>query len=609
MSTVERVWKYGVCVIILVGGLLSLAACRATGAGPATEASPTGEEAAGSPAPSSSVETATPPPEPVILDIHLGATPATIDPALVAPLDASGNDLVANLFAGLAYLDPDTGEVEPSLAERWEVADDGRTWTVFLRDDVYWVQLNPESGEIERVRPVTAGDVVYAVQRVCREDTGAPQARAAFVIEGCRYLRSQDPALLSPEIVEQTLGVRVLNDVAVEFRLESEAAYFPTILAMPVLTPVPAELVEAEGEGWTQPDVIWTSGPYTVQPTIPPEEGYTLIANLFWPLERSGNVDVVQISFEAPPVSADQAFAAWQAGDLALTVLPGAALADVAFDDDPSYWLLAQPAASLIVFSYDTPPFNNAAVRRAFSLAIDRQAVVDEVLKPAGQIGLPAFAIAPPGSAGAPRYGEVGAGYDPETARTVLAEEGFSNCASIPPTTLLTDESDLSFELATRYVTMWQDVLGCREGLFTIEQAPLRDVLVALREPPVGLEPRRPALIMLFWEGDYPDTYHWLADIFGCRERFPEAYLNQARPCIEADEQLAGAAHLEDEVERAARYAAVEEAFFGPEGEMPLIPVYYFARPVAVQPWLEIAPLHAGAFRFDRWVVDGSLRP
>jgi oligopeptide transport system substrate-binding protein len=554
-------------------------------------------------------ETDTPPPapEPVVGRVHLGAPPVTIDPGAAIQLDGAASDLVANMFVGLTALNPDTRQVEPALATRWEISEDGQTWTVYLRDDVYWVQVDPEGGEVERVRPVTAGDVVTAVQRACQADTAAPQASAVFVIAGCRFLHAQDPDLLTPEVIEQTLGARVLNDVAVEFRLGSETVHFPSIMAMPVMHPVPTDLIESEGEGWTDPALIWTSGPFALQPTIPLAEGATLVANPFWPLPRAGNLDAVQVSFDSAEVDPAEAFAAWQEERLDLTVVPDSALASAPFGDNPAYWLLGQPVTGMVVFSYDTPPFNNQAVRQAFSLALDREAVVEDILLPAGQAALPATEITPPGSADAPAYGTVGLGYDPEAAAEVMAEEGFANCASIPPTTILTHESDLALALANDYVAMWEAALGCPEGLFTVEQRPLHEILVALQEPPVGLEDRRAGLAILTWEADYPDAYHWLADIFGCRDLFPNAYLNQARACVEADERLAESAHLGEA--RAARIETVEQAFLGAGGEVPVIPVFHYARPLAIQPWLAIAPLDAGPLRFDQWVLDPAQRP
>jgi oligopeptide transport system substrate-binding protein len=547
-------------------------------------------------------------PEPVLVKVNLGRPPQTLDPALTASpdTDPAANDLADNLFIGLTTLDPDTGRVEPALARSWEQIDDGLTWIVHLRDDVFWVSINPATGQMERMRPVTAGDVVAAVRRACHPDTRAPLAQAAFVIRGCREVNLQDSAALTPAFIEQTLGTRVLNDITVEFKLVANASYFPTVLAMPLLRPIPAELVESAGEGWTHPDMIWTSGPYAVQPGIPPEEGYTLIANRFWPLERQGNVEVVQVGFD-PELGPDASM--WQTQPLGLTTLPRDQLATAPPGDDPSYWLMAQPAAMFIAFSYETPPLDKLEVRQALALALDRQALIDGVLEPFGLTGIPALTITPPGTAGAPPYGEIGVTYDPQAAQAALASAGYANCVGLPPITLLTGDSDVAGALAGRYIEQWGQVLGCGPETFILQQDSLLNVVSTLRQRSESRWYARPGLIALGWQADYPDAQHWLADLWGCRDLFPTAYFDLGRACTDADQRLAEAATLQDQAERAELYRQVEEAFFGPAGEMPVIPVYFWARPLAVQQWLEIAPLRAGSLRFDRWVVDTALTP
>lgn len=581
--------RYLVCMVC--GAMSMLLAACGTGPGPA---SPTPADV--SPTPQSTAV-----PEPVTVRIDLGLPPASIDPALIGPREASANDLVENLFAGLTRLDADSGQIEPALAKSWETSTDGLTWTFSLRDDIFWVSINPSTGQAERMRPITAADAVYAIRRACRADTGAPLAASAFVIQGCRDVSQQDPANLTDDIVVQTVGVRVLNDTAVEFKLTAQAAYFPSLLAMPLLYPVPSEIVQANGEKWAHPSTIWTSGPYSAQPNIPPEEGYTLMANSFWPIERTGNIEIVQISFTA---AAAQTFDAWKAGDLALAALPADQLGSVSFDDDPAYRLLAQPATAFLIANYDTPPMDNLNVRRALLLALDRQMIVDEVLEPAGQPGLPAVSIVPSGSAGAPPSSEAATGADPDAARAALADAGYRGCVRLPQITLVIMESEQYQALGEALVKTWTEVLGCPEGVFKLGSMPGSDIQAILTRPPDTRQTRRAGVVFLEWQADYPDAYHWLADIFGCREVFPDAYLSQSRTCIEGDQALMQAATTLDPELRAASYRSIDEAFFGQEGELPVIPLYYYARAVAIQPWVEVYPLHAGPMRFDKWVAE-----
>lgn len=591
----------------LVAGTLMLSACRPAVSSGAAAAPPSAENVTTSP-PIASLTVDPPPPSPDagVVRINLGRAPTTLDPLRVAPLDSSANDLIENLFVGLTSLNPETQRVEPALARSWEQLVDGLTWYVYLRDDIFWVQVDAATGALERIRPVTAADVVYAAQRACRADSGAPLGSrpAIFVIQGCREIYERDATTLTSDFVRSTLGVRVLNDVAVEFKLTADTAILPTLLALPMLRPVPADLIALEGEGWTEPAVIWTSGPYALHPNSSIADGYTLVANSLWPLGRSGNVETVEVTFEE---TSEQSFRAWQADELDLTEIPADALTVVPFGNDTAYRLLAKPASVFLMASYEVAPLGNADVRRALSLALDRETLVREVLFPNGMIALPAATIIPPGAAAAP-LADGGAGYNPTAAREALARAGYPDCQGLPPITLLTDGVfDLSAGLARGILAMWNSVLGCRD-VFTVDQQPLLDIYADLQTQPLGSRSRA-ALILLGWQADYPDAHHWLADLMGCREFFPTAYLDQARPCIYADAQLLNAAALHDEEARADFYEHALSDLFGPQGEMPIIPLYFFARPIAVHPWLGIGEQRAGPLRFDRWVLDSAQRP
>lgn len=591
-------------LLALLLAALALSACQAQPAAP-TVALNTPAAVDAQTAPPTAAPTSTPlPPEPIVASVNLGSAPQTIDPTLLGPLDSSGQDIAASVFARLARLNQDTGRVEPVLAERWEQLEDGRTWRVYLRPDAAWVRLDAATGEVQRVRAVTAGDVVAAVHRACDPATGAPLGTrpGLFLIQGCEDVYLSDPATLPEGEVERLVSVRVLNDTALEFRLRTRSALFPTLLATPQLTPIPADLVAEAGEAWTQPGTALTSGPFTLQASE--GEGYTLVANPQWPLPRGGNVDVVQVAF-----GEDGALGAWQAGGLDLVVIPGGEVAGLDFENDPAYRQLALPAAEFLVVQYDHAPVNDVRVRQAFALALDRQAIIDEVLEPAGLTAIPASDITPPGMALSP--GDTGLAADLDTARALFADAGFRDCAFMPPFVMFTtaSSSPLNRALAETYVAQWNEAFGCGDRI-AIEERPLMDVVAMLDElPDEGYRIPRPGLIAFGWQADYPDTHHWLADLVGCREQFPNAYFGQGRACGEVDETLGRAATEHDDAARAALYEDANRALFGPQGEMPVIPVLTYTRPIAVSPWLEIGPQQAGPLHFEEWVVDPAGQP
>ena len=115
--------------------------------------------------------------------------------------------------------------------------------------------------------------------------------------------------------------------------------------------------------------------------------------------------------------------------------------------------------------------------------------------------------------------------------------------------------------------------------------------------------------MLLGWQGDYPDAHHWLADIFGCKGISPGAYVDQARSCTEAEVNLPTALLTEDVELRRQIYTDIENAWFEPDGEMPIIPLVFYARALAIQPWVEYHPTDAGTFRLDEWVIHQDAKP
>jgi ABC-type transport system substrate-binding protein len=570
---------------------LSIAAC-----GPGTPPAPSPGVQTSTPADPPTVEptlTRTPSPDPIIADINLGRPPVTIDPTRALTLDdATANDVIEATFVGLTRLDPATGEVSPWLAREWETSRDGLQWTFYLRDDVHWVRMNADTGEIEQVRPVTSSDVVAAVARACAAPSDLPGLQAVLFVAGCEAINERVDEDITPEFVEQELGARVLNDTVMEITLTQRVGFLPNLLAMPVFRPIPPELIEEAGGEWTQPARIMTSGPYAIQPNIPAQEGYTLVANPHWPFPREGNIDVVQIGFD------DAGFTAWQNGEVQLSTVPEGVVTtlDTSRDD---IMVVAQPAVALVGMNYDTFPFEKVGVRQAFALALDREQLITDVLQARGQAGLVAGSVVPPGTADSSPVAPPTANI--ELAREKLAQAGHPGCILIPNTTLLVDQTEFSRLLGEAMVAQWQAALECPDSLLRVEQATPSELLIAHREPVVRqFQPDRAALVLLYWQGDYLDPYHYFADILGCKEQFPDAYLNAARPCVQADEDIADLLEAGD---RSAAVGEITTALFGPDGETPATPLYTFSRVLAVSGRLTLPTELSGPLQFDRWVL------
>ncbi len=184
-----------------------------------------------------------------------------LDPALAQ--DATVPRL---LFLGLTLWDEKAQEVVPILAESWEVSADGLAYTFYLRRGVTWVRCLPGSGvdTYYPQREVTAGDVLFAIERALRPETGAPYAELLFPIAGAREHVQGDEAA--------PLGIATLDEATVRFTLTAPLPDFPRLLAEPVAWPVPREVLSQYGEKWTEPGNIWVNGAFCLMAWWPGQE-------------------------------------------------------------------------------------------------------------------------------------------------------------------------------------------------------------------------------------------------------------------------------------------------------------------------------------------------
>jgi ABC-type transport system substrate-binding protein len=226
-----------------------------------------------------------------------------------------------------------------------------------------------------------------------------------------------------------------------------------------------------------------------------------------------------------------------------------------------------------IAFAYDKEPTSNVHVRRALSAIINRDLFVQEVNQ--GQ-GLPMTHFAPPGIFGAVPIDEVGISYDPEFAKAELEAAGYPGCEGLPPINFVVysgAEAWIEFLLPD-----FEEVLGCDPDLITIEQQEF-SVLLQSTDADTPTE-ERPHGWTLGWGPDYPDQNNWVHDVLHC-----DANPRMKRPCAEVDDLILAAAAETDPEARIEMYREVEEAFFGPEGEVPFIPIFLRVGYTGVKPW------------------------
>jgi oligopeptide transport system substrate-binding protein len=556
------------------------------------------------------IKTAEPEVSPVTLNYNFGTEPPSLDPSLAT--DTTSIAVVGNTFVGLTLIDAVTNEPLPYLATDWEVGTDAegfQTWTFHLRQDVAWVNYNPVTNETTQVvdadgnpRFVNANDVVYGVKRTVDPATASDYSYVLYIIKNAQAVNNGEEGYTLDDV-----GIVALDDFTVQFTLQNAAGYFPAIASMWVAMPQPQWTIEEWGDKWTEAGLIVTNGPYTLETWIHGGEIVLIKNPLFF---NAANVQIERI--EGLMIQEEStAFALYENNELDTTGVPLPEIDRVKADPVLSAEYYQAPTACTYYYGFtnNKPPFDDVRVRRAFSQAIDRQSLIDNVTK-GGQI--PATTFAPPGIFGAPEPGTVGLGFDAAAAQAYLneylTEKGMTiddfNAMGI---TLMHNTSEGHARIAAAIQQMWKDVLGV-------------DVIVENQEWGVYLDTvdnatplaDMPHIWRLGWCADYPDENNWVHEVFNATAGDNNLRRNCSdEVCTEVtnstfDELTYQAQAEQDPAVRAQLYAEAERILAAEETAY--APIYHYTTVAVTKPWLvrhypSVAPLD-----FFGWTIDWEAK-
>ena len=300
-----------------------------------------------------------------ILTIEMGPEVESIDPALNTTND--GANYLTYLFDNLLRTDKD-GKVVPSLAQKYEVSDDGLTWTFHLRDGLKWSDGSD----------FTANDFVYSWQRMVDPDVAAPYAETVLgMVEG------YDEAIGKPdEKGNQTttpditkLRVEAPDDKTFVVHMSHPTPYFDKLAAFAALSPVKKDVVEAKPDGWTlDPKTYISTGPFKLAEW---KSGSYLMLEKN---ENYWNKDAVKLDGIKCLLMGDQnaAFSAYEAGDaLMIKDIPTQEITTL--QKRPDYRLDPQIGTYFIDLNNTLDEFKDAKVRQALSLALDRKYISETI--------------------------------------------------------------------------------------------------------------------------------------------------------------------------------------------------------------------------------------
>lgn len=395
----------------------------------------------------------------VTLQLHNGGDPGTLDPH-----KASGdweNRVIGDYIEGLVTENA-KAEAIPGQAESWEISEDGTVYTFKLRDGIQW-----SDGE-----PVTAGDFVFAFQRLFNPATAADYAYLQFPIKNSEKINSG-------EITDfNELGVKAIDDKTLEITLEASTPYFLDALTHYTAYPVPQHLVEEFGDQWTNVDHIVGNGPYLIKEWLP---GSYVRSEKNPDYYDASNVQIDEVFYH---VLEDQAAALnrYRAGEFDI-------LTD--FPADQYQWLQdnmpgqAHVVPFLGVYYYvmnqeEGQVLSDVRIREALSTTVVREVIGPDIL---GTGELPAYGWVPPGTnnyvenAYMPEWAATPYEERVEHAKELMTEAGYG--PDKPLTLQLRyNTNDNHQRIAVALSAMWEPI-GVKIELFNAETAVHYDALRA----------------------------------------------------------------------------------------------------------------------------------
>jgi len=378
------------------------------------------------------------------------AEPQSLDPHLINA--ATEVDLAVAFFEGLCVLDERTSQPMPAVAEKWEADATGLVYTFHLRPEARW-----SNGD-----PLTASDFVASWRRALTPSLAAENAYLLYALKNAEALNTGRLTDFA------RLGAEAVDDHTLRLTLERPIAYLPALTALPVWFPINPRVLAKFGAinerhpAWTRPENLVGNGPFTLAEWTPNARVVAAKNPAYW---DAANVRLNRIIFLTTD-NADVDERNFRAGQVHVTSnLPVAKIESYRTGNPAALRTDPFLQAIFLRFNVTRPPFTDARVRRAFSLAIDRESITRNVLR-GGQS--PAHSFTPPDLAGYTARARVATDY--AAARRLLAEAGFPEGRGLPILDLQVRNDQHQPGMAEVLQAEWKRELGVALTISQLEQ-------------------------------------------------------------------------------------------------------------------------------------------
>ena len=474
-----------------------------------------------------------------------GSDPLTLDPALLT--DAGSAEFVVEIFSGLMTISPDL-KVVPDLAESYTVSDDGKTFTFKLRDNAVF-----HDG-----RAVEAADVKCSLDRAASRQVASPTAPQFLndIVGATDVMTGK---------ATEIRGVEVVDKKTVKITIDQPRPYFLAKLTYTTAMVVDCKQVQQNPRNWTRSPN--GTGPYRLSEWRVGER-LVLEAN---PKFYLGTPKLQQVLYQ---FSGGSSLTRFENNELDVA---GISVNDIDRVRDKNsalgklYQTTTEFSVSYLAFNAKLPPFDDANVRRAFGMSIDRQKVVDVTFNKMLPV---ATGILPPQLPGFTPTDKTFR-FDPEGAKAALAASKYKNAAGLPPITMTEIGGGASAGIDTQaYIEQWKQVLGVT-------------VQIKQSDAATFFEDQHNGKLQMFnagWVMDYPDPEDVLDLKFHSKSALNDiGYVN-----TEADRLLEQARTERNPEARIKTYQQVEQLLLQDGAWLPL----YFGQRhqvvnSAVKGWIE----------------------
>ena len=413
-----------------------------------------------------------------------GTEPQSLDPHIATGVPE--HHIISALMEGLVYKDKETLEPRPGVAKAWDISEDGRVYTFYLRENARWSNGDPHN----------AHDYVWSWWRALQPALGNLYAYMYFPIENAK-------AYYDGEIDDFAMvGVKALDDFTLEVRLANPTPYFLQLLDHYSTFPVHQATVEKfgtadqRGTRWTYEGNIVGNGAFQLK-EWKINRRITVERNpYYWNAKNVGLNEIV--FYPTENVTTEERM--FRAGQLHYSGVPSDKIATYKEANNPALRIQPYLGTYFYRLNVNTPHLKDKRVRQALGMTIDRQLLISQITK-GGQI--PAYSITPPGTMG--YYPESDLKFDPEIAKRLMAEAGYANGEGFPTTEILYNTSEGHRKIAVAIQQMWKEHLNIDVTLLNQEWKVYLDTVSG----------RNYQIARAGWIGDYVDPNNFL-DMFIC---------------------------------------------------------------------------------------------